>query len=106
MNGADQNQSLLVVKNTQNIYQTLYLNRRGAGDVMVRLDEVKSIEGQDTEFDIVAQMDAQDVPRIRRFLNDLPSGQNVVGFVTSQKTGPLSAIESGDQLVSRLLAHR
>lgn len=102
--GADQNQYLLVVKNTQDIYQTLYLNRRGAGDVIVRLDEVKSVEGRDTEFEIVAQMDAEDVPRIRRFLRDLPSGQRVVGFVTSKRTGPLSAIQSGDQLISSLSA--
>jgi CRISPR/Cas system-associated endonuclease Cas1 len=102
--GSDQSQFLLVVKNKQDVYQVLYLNRRGAGDVMVRLDEVKSTEANDTEFEIVAQMDAQDIPRIRRFVNDLPAGQNVVGFVTSQKTGSLSAIERGDQLISTLSA--
>jgi len=102
--GADQNQYLLVVKNVQDIYQTLYLNRRGAGDVIIRLDEVKSVEGQNTEFEIVAQMDVQDIPRIRRFLRDLPSGQHVVGFVTSQRAGPLSAISSGDRLISSLSA--
>jgi hypothetical protein len=102
--GADQNQYLLVVKSKQEVYQVLYLNRRGAGDVMVRLDEVKSTETQGTEFDIAAQMDVQDIPRIRRFVRDLPAGQNVVGFVTSQRNGTLSAIESGDQLISLLAA--
>lgn len=103
--GSDQSQSLLVVKNNkQEIYQILYLNRRGAGDVMVRLDEVKSVESNDTEFEIVAQMDVEDIPRIRRFVNDLPAGQNVVGFVTSQKSGTISAVESGDRLISTLSA--
>ena len=102
--GADQDQFLLVVKNKQDVYQVLYINRRGAGDVMVRLDEVKSVNSQETEFNIVAQMDVQDTPRIRRFVNDLQTGQNVVGFVTSQKTGTLSAIEAGDQLISAVIA--
>lgn len=100
--GSDQSQFLLVVKNKQEVYQILYLNRRGAGDVMVRLDEVRSKEIDNTEFEIVAQMDAQDIPRIRRFINDLPAGQNVVGFVTSEKNGTIGAIESGDRLISML----
>ncbi|MBD5772149.1 DUF4892 domain-containing protein [Marinomonas colpomeniae] len=102
--GADQNQFLLVVKNQQDIYQILYLNRRGAGDVMVRLDEAKSVEAQDTEFQIVAQMDIQDIPRIRRFVRDLPEGQDVVGFVTSNKSGALTAIEHGDKLILTAVA--
>ena len=102
--GSDQSQYLLVVKNKQEVYQILYLNRRGAGDAMVRLDEVRSKEIDNTEFEIIAQMDAQDIPRIRRFINDLPTGQNVVGFVTSQRSGTISAIESGDRLISLLAA--
>ena len=98
--GADQNQYLLVVKNQQDIYQVMYLNRRGTGDVMVRLDEAKSVEAQDTEFQIVAQMDVKDIPRIRRFVRDLSEGQSVVGFVTSNKEGALTAIESGDKLIA------
>jgi hypothetical protein len=98
--GADQSQFLLVVKDKQDVYQVLYLNRRGAGDIMVRLDQVKSVEVQDTEFEIVAQMDVQDIPRIRRFVRDLPANQNVVAFVTSRKNGSLTAIEFGDQLIS------
>jgi len=102
--GSDQSQFLLVVKNKQDIYQVLYINRRGAGDVMVRLDEVKTVNSQDTEFNIVAQMDVQDIPRIRRFVSELTPGQNVVAFVTSQKTGTLSAIEAGDELISVTMA--
>ncbi|MGO2355202.1 MAG: DUF4892 domain-containing protein [Marinomonas foliarum] len=102
--GADQSQYLLVVQNQQDIYQVLYLNRRGAGDVMIRLDEVKSTEAQDTELNIIAQMDVRDIPRIRRFINDLPSGQNVVGFVTSEKSNIFSAIEAGDRLISEVSA--
>lgn len=98
--GADQSQFLLVVKNQQDVYQVLYLNRRGAGDVMVRLDEVKTANVKGTEFYIVAQMDAHDIPRIRRFVGDLPESQRVVAFVTSQKSGGQTAIEMGDQLIA------
>ncbi|MEP2617343.1 MAG: DUF4892 domain-containing protein, partial [Marinomonas sp.] len=98
--GSDQSQFLLVVKSDQGVYQVLYLNRRGAGDVMVRLDQVRPVEVRDTEFDIVAQMDIQDTPRIRRFINDLSEGQRVVAFVTSRRNGRLSAVEYGDQLIA------
>ncbi|MCB5161845.1 DUF4892 domain-containing protein [Marinomonas algarum] len=100
--GSDQSQYLLVVKDQEEAYQVLYLNRRGAGDVMVRLDEMSASQGKDTEFEIVAQMDVKDIPRIRRFISDLPSDQNVVGFVTSQATRARSAIQSGDQWISAL----
>ncbi|MBR7888535.1 DUF4892 domain-containing protein [Marinomonas sp. A79] len=100
--GADQSQYLLVVKNRQEVYQVLYLNRRGAGDVMVRLDEMASSQAKDTEFEIVAQMPIQDTPRIRRFLNDLPPGQMVVGFVTSESSATMSAIQSGDRWINQV----
>ncbi|NLQ16268.1 DUF4892 domain-containing protein [Marinomonas sp. M1K-6] len=102
--GADQNQYLLVVKNDQDVYRILYINRRGAGDVMVRMDEVKSAEARGSEANITAQMDAQDTPRIRRFINDLSPGQKVIGFVTSRQTNALNAIEAGDQLISTISA--
>ncbi|QUX95826.1 DUF4892 domain-containing protein [Marinomonas sp. CT5] len=102
--GSDQSQFLLVVKSKQGVYQILYLNRRGAGDVMVRLDKVKTEEENGDGFEIVAQMDVEDIPRIRRFVRNLPPGQNVVGFVTSQREGALSAIESGDLLIASALA--
>lgn len=102
--GADQSQFLLVVKDSAEAYQILYLNRRGAGDVMVRLDQVKPVKLQDTEFGIVAQMDAQDIPRIRRFVRDLSSDQSVIAFVTSSREGNRSAIGSGDQLIAAIEA--
>lgn len=102
--GADQSQYLLVVKDRQEVYQVLYLNRRGAGDVMVRLDDMASSQAKDTEFEIVAQMSIQDTPRIRRFLNDLPPGQSVVGFVTSEADAALSAIQSGDRWINQVSA--
>lgn len=102
LNGADNSQFLLVVKDRQELYQVLYINRRGAGDVMVRLDQVRSTDSYGTEANIVAQMDANDTPSIRRFVRDLPSGQNVIGFVTSGKTGSMGAIESGDRLIRQI----
>ena len=102
--GSDSSQYLLVVQDQQDIYQVLYINRRGAGDVMIRLDEVKSTEGQDTSINIVAQMDVNDIPRIRRFISSLPAGQNVVGFVTSEKSNLFTSIEAGDRLISQVSA--
>ncbi len=104
LNGADQNQYLLVVKGQQELYQMLYINRRGAGDVMVRIDEVKSADSYGTEFSIVAQLDALDIPGIRRFVRDLPTGESVIGFVTSKKTATKNAVDSGDQLIQQIQA--
>lgn len=97
--GGDQNQTLLVVQEGS-VYQLMYLNRRGAGDIMVRLDEVKMAAPQGLGFDLVAQMDAQDVPRIRRFLNDLSPGETVVAYVSAKQEGGLSAIARADQYIS------
>lgn len=101
--GADQSQHLLVVEDKQGMYKTLYLNRRGAGDVMVRLDAIMKVNIDDAESDIVAQMAAGDLPRIRRFLNDLPSGKSVIAFATSASANGKTAIQNGDALISSVV---
>ena len=100
--GADASQMLMVVQDEHDDYQVVYINRRGAGDIMVHLDSVALMAVQDSEFEVAAQMAVDDFPRIRRFLRDLPAGQRVVGFVTSQKAGRLSSIEQGDRYIDAL----
>ncbi|MCV2402713.1 DUF4892 domain-containing protein [Marinomonas sp. C2222] len=101
--GSDHSQHLLVVENMQGIYSILYLNRRGAGDVMVRLDTVTTANISGSESDVVAQMAVEDLPRIRRFLNDLPSDKRVVAFVTSNGDSGKTAIQNGDALISTVV---
>jgi len=102
--GADDSQLLMVVQDNHDDYQVIYINRRGAGDIMVRLDSIALLASQDSEFEVVAQMAVDDFPRIRRFLRDLPDGQQVVGFVSSQKVGSVSSIEQGDRYIKALMS--
>ncbi|BFM48150.1 DUF4892 domain-containing protein [Marinomonas sp. THO17] len=101
--GSEQNQSLLVVQSSNNTYQVLYINRRGAGDVMVRLDQLSILSGT-TDRNFLAQLEVTDVPRIRRFLSDLPAGQKVVGFVTSERQNGETAIVLGDRQIDNLMS--
>lgn len=96
--GADQNQSLLVSKDLRNHYWVLYINRRGAGDIMVRLDEVILKDNPGAEVNILAQLSATDIPRIRRFIASLSDLSTVVAFVTSE-AGEENALVVGDRYI-------
>lgn len=98
--GPDASQFLWVVKDSRMHYWVVYLNRRGAGDVMVRVDEVIP-EGSEADIDILAQLSATDVPRIRRFLNTLPDHDGLVAFVTSA-ADERSAIDVGDAYIAEI----
>ncbi|SBS31437.1 hypothetical protein MAQ5080_01973 [Marinomonas aquimarina] len=98
--GPDASQSLWVVKDSRMHYWVVYLNRRGAGDVMVRVDEIIP-QGSDVDIDVLAQLSATDVPRIRRFLNTLDSYEGLVAFVTSA-ADERSAIDVGDAYIEEI----
>lgn len=100
--GADANQSLLVAKDNSEHYWILYINRRGAGDVMVRLDEVVPA-GSAGHVDILAQHNANDIPRIRRTISELSDLESVVAFVTSE-AGDDDAVATGDRYISEIKA--
>lgn len=100
--GADNSQLLIVVQDDHDDYQVVYINRRGAGDIMVRIDDIALMASRSSEFDIVAQMPVGDLPRVRRFLRDLSPDQHVVGFVSSRNEDTMSSIELGDQYVASL----
>lgn len=98
--GPDSSQSLWVVKDARMHYWVVYLNRRGAGDVMVRVDEVIP-KGSDMGIEILAQLNATDVPRIRRFLNTLDSYDGLVAFITSA-ADERTAIDVGDAYIEEI----
>ncbi|MFD1383820.1 DUF4892 domain-containing protein [Rhodanobacter aciditrophus] len=99
--GADQNQSLKVLKDAQNHYWVLYINRRGAGDVMVRLDEVVPKGSDAVGANILAQLNVADVPRIRSFLREQSDLSNIVAFVTSDNRDG-NPIITGDKSIEML----
>ncbi|MCO4784713.1 MAG: DUF4892 domain-containing protein [Marinomonas atlantica] len=98
--GSDSSQSLWVFQDQSLHYWVVYLNRRGAGDIMVRIDEVIP-NGSDLDTDVLAQLNATDVPRIRRFLSGLDTLDGLVGFVTSEADNR-SAIRVGDAYIEEI----
>ncbi|TDP00031.1 DUF4892 domain-containing protein [Marinomonas balearica] len=102
--GPDGKQFLMAVSEESGAYQVLYINRRGAGDIMVRLDEIVPNQEKQLDLEIVAQMSASDQPRIRRFLTELSAGDQVIGFVTSAATTDKTALSVGDDTIESILA--
>jgi hypothetical protein len=83
--GADSNQSLLVVASNLELdtqYTVLYLNRRGAGDVVLRLDTIRSQSDKDTN-NIVFQVNLNEQVSIRRYLDTVSEGTSIYAIVTS-----------------------
>lgn len=100
--GADANQSLLVVLDrTTGAYHTLYVNRRGAGDVMVRLDRILPTDKQVAPMS-EAQFELQDTPSIRRFLESNAVNKQVVAIVSSQGPDIQNALREGDEAIVQL----
>lgn len=98
--GSDSSQSLWVLRDQSMQYWVVYLNRRGAGDVMVRVDQIIP-KGNKLDIDILAQLNATDVPRIRRFLSSLDSLEGLVAFVTSE-ADERSALRVGDSYIEEV----
>lgn len=92
--GADANQYLLVVEQESTEgsgYQVLYLNRRGAGDVMLRLDNV--VTKLDTsKVNIALQVNLDNKLALNQFINGQADMQNYVFAITTESS--LSPIES------------
>lgn len=101
--GPDANQSLLVVESlsketTQ--YHVLYLNRRGAGDVMLRIDSVENQSTKDSD-EIIYQANINDSQAISQYLNALKKDESVLVLV-SGKTGS-TFIESYRNVKDKIL---
>jgi len=83
--GADSNQTLLVVANEDELnteFKVLYLNRRGAGDVMLRLDSIISHNSTENA-DLVFQVSLNDKVAIRRYLDSISEDQSIYVLITS-----------------------
>lgn len=102
--GADDNQLLMSLQDGEGNYQVIYINRRGAGDIMVRIDTITTKSAKNTDADVAAQFEVQDTPRIRRFLNGVPTDRQVIGYVTSKPADGYSALARGDQSIDKLNA--
>lgn len=99
--GADQSQFLKVILDGEGHYRILYINRRGAGDVMVRIDEVIPDGSGDAQVNILAQLSATDTPRIRSFLREQSDLTRIVAFITAASSDE-NPIERGDQYITAI----
>ncbi|MBJ7554147.1 DUF4892 domain-containing protein [Marinomonas spartinae] len=100
--GADDNQMLMSLQDGLGDYQVLYINQRGAGDIMVWISDISTNATGKADFEVAAQFDVQDIPRIRRFLSDLLPSQHVVGYVSSKAEAGYSALSRGDQFIKQI----
>ncbi|TBR42197.1 DUF4892 domain-containing protein [Marinomonas agarivorans] len=90
--GSDDSQFLIVTKHTsQPLYRVLYLNRRGAGDIFVRLDHVTAAErvvdttNSSINSPIALQTEINDFLRIRRYIETAPANKSITVLVTTSK---------------------
>ena len=90
--GADDNQSLVVVQNPD-YYHVMYLNRRGAGDVMVRIDQVTPAIGNSANPFFQQQLSVFDLPKIRRFIEDKADGDRYFAIITANSNTPVESFE-------------
>ena len=101
--GADANQSLLVVENdANNQYQVLYLNRRGAGDIVLRLDTIDThLENEDA--DIAFQVSVNNKIGIRRYLDSIrDDGKAYVVITSSASFTPIKAFDVAQQHIEAI----
>lgn len=103
--GADENQFLLVTEKNSNLYQVLYINRRGAGDVMVRLDRVVVEDNEPVMQNqrIAFQTEANNFNKIREYIEEHDDGNSYTAIVSSEKQLlPVAAVKDGEQLIKAI----
>lgn len=99
--GADDNQSLVVLQNEQH-YHVMYINRRGAGDVMVRIDQVTPIMSSMVNPFFEQQLSVQELPKIRRFIEDKVEGQRYFAVVTAEAGSPSDSFEKASTYINEV----
>jgi len=104
--GADDNQFLLVTQNqTDSLYQVLYINRRGAGDVMVYLDRilVNNPNTLSKNKTIAFQTEVTNITKIRSYIESQQKNEKLVALVSSSKTlGVGQAVTTADQHIKNM----
>lgn len=87
--GADDSQFLIVTKQKQpfTLYQVLYINRRGAGDIFVRLDRIHANKevAELNDDQIALQTEINNFSKIRRYVESVPASQKVIALITANK---------------------
>ena len=105
--GADANQYLLVVADESekdNDYQVLYLNRRGAGDVMLRLDDITTKQDV-SKANVALQVSFDDTDKINQFLNGQGNSQDFVVVITTDASlSPVDSFTQGEEKLIELKA--
>ena len=102
LNGADGDQYLLVTQQ-QDKFHVMYVNRRGAGDVMVRLDQIIQASSETPNaFAFNEQIAVTDIPSIRRFLEDNGDQHSYYVVVTASANTPIMAFDKGVQFITEL----
>ncbi|WP_191603356.1 DUF4892 domain-containing protein [Marinomonas algicola] len=99
--GADDNQSLIVLQNNQ-LYYVMYINRRGAGDVMVRIDQVSPIVGAMINPFFEQQLSVLEIPKIRRFIEDKVAGERYFAVVTADAGSPVESFEKASAYIDEV----
>lgn len=100
--GPDDNQFLLVTHDKSNgLYQILYMNRRGAGDIIVYIDRVQLRESAaDDKKNIAFQTEVLNTTKIRLYLESQPSNEKYIALVSANKQLSANAAisQAGDHI--------
>jgi hypothetical protein len=99
--GTDDNQSLVVLQNEQ-LYHVMYINRRGAGDVMVRIDQVAPIMGSMVNPFFEQQLSVLELPKIRRFIEEKAEGGRYFAVVTANAESPSESFEKASAYINEV----
>jgi hypothetical protein len=104
--GADANQYLLVVDGaTQGSgYQVLYLNRRGAGDVMLRLDSIEP-EKNASKVNIAFKVNLDNKLALNQFINSQAKMKPYVFVITTASSlTPVESFIKGEKEIAEIKA--
>jgi len=80
--GRDNNQVLKVFQNSE-FYTVMYINRRGAGDVMVRIDQIIPMSEFKVDPTFKKQISVNDIAKIRLYIEDQSSDAHYYLAVTA-----------------------
>ncbi len=104
--GVDDNQFLLVTKNqTNSLYQVLYINRRGAGDVMVYVDRILANDPNvlPKSKTIAFQTEATNTTKVSLYIESEQKNKKLTALVSSSKSLSTSqAILTADRYIRSL----
>ncbi len=99
--GRDDNQVLKVLQNNE-FYTVMYINRRGAGDVMVRVDQIIPMSEFNKDPAFKKQISVNDIAKIRLYIEDQPSDVHYYLAVTASGETTGEAFNNASQNIQNL----